>query len=301
MPSDGSSSFEPGQEPRSVAPGPTLDRSVQVPTRTGQVPHPNGANPPLNGGESPTQRGRVPHSTEAAVAEVGDRPSGRETLALEPGHRPLIPPLDDPAGQPRLGVEHARPSGRRSRPSRWPAATPRPGASRSAPARRTRAVTRRRLWWRVLCHGSGKNVQSSARWPGATRCSTAQTASTRAQADVLDAGVRERREGRGDPGPPDLEGQHVVRRAASRQSATVASPTPEPISTTSGASRPNQSARSNPGRSTASSGITQSALWASHAACWRGVSRLPAAGVAEHLPDPAPVRRSAGGADGRAG
>jgi hypothetical protein len=43
-------------------------------------------------------------------------------------------------------------------------------------------------------------------------------------------------------------------------STPVASPTPEPISTISGASRPNQSASRKPGSSTASSGITQ-ASW----------------------------------------
>ena len=62
-------------------------------------------------------------------------------------------------------------------------------------------------------------------------------------------------------------------RAAAR--AAVASPTPEPISTTSGASRPKYVVNENPGWSTASSGITQRAECASHAAVWLGVNRLP--------------------------
>ena len=62
-------------------------------------------------------------------------------------------------------------------------------------------------------------------------------------------------------------------RAGAR--AAVASPTPEPISTTIGASRPNQSDQRKPGRSTASSGTTHRSWWASHASCWRGVNRLP--------------------------
>ncbi len=58
-------------------------------------------------------------------------------------------------------------------------------------------------------------------------------------------------------------------------SAAVASPTPEPISTMSGASRPNHAASENPGSSTASSGITQPSWCASHAAAWFGVNRFP--------------------------
>ena len=57
--------------------------------------------------------------------------------------------------------------------------------------------------------------------------------------------------------------------------AAVASPTPEPISTIIGASRPNQSDQRKPGRSTASSGTTQGSWWAAHDSCWRGVNRLP--------------------------
>ena len=53
-----------------------------------------------------------------------------------------------------------------------------PGASRAAASLAKAVSTSRRLWWRVLGQGSGKNVQSSATDPGATRCSTAHTAST---------------------------------------------------------------------------------------------------------------------------
>ena len=58
-------------------------------------------------------------------------------------------------------------------------------------------------------------------------------------------------------------------------SAAVASPTPEPISTISGASRPNHRASENPGSSTAASGITHFSWCAAHAAAWFGVKRLP--------------------------
>ena len=58
-------------------------------------------------------------------------------------------------------------------------------------------------------------------------------------------------------------------------SAAVASPTPEPISTIIGASRPKTSAHRNDGSSTASSGTTQSRWCASHDSCWVGVNRPP--------------------------
>ena len=58
-------------------------------------------------------------------------------------------------------------------------------------------------------------------------------------------------------------------------STAVASPTPEPISTISGASRPNQRDQSKSGASTASSGTTHCSWWAAHASAWRGVKRLP--------------------------
>ncbi len=62
-------------------------------------------------------------------------------------------------------------------------------------------------------------------------------------------------------------------RAAAR--AAVASPTPPPISTMSGASRPNQVVQPNPGSSTASSGTTHRSAYSSQAACCFGVNRLP--------------------------
>ena len=74
----------------------------------------------------------------AGVAEVGDRATGLEALALELRDRPLRPALGTtPPVRAGLGVEHRRASGRRSRPSRWRAATcPRAPAARR-PARRT--------------------------------------------------------------------------------------------------------------------------------------------------------------------
>ena len=51
--------------------------------------------------------GRPPHRrSDPAVGQVGDGPADGQTLALEPGHRSLVPPLDDPALEGRLGVEH---------------------------------------------------------------------------------------------------------------------------------------------------------------------------------------------------
>ena len=57
--------------------------------------------------------------------------------------------------------------------------------------------------------------------------------------------------------------------------AATDSPFPEPISTTSGASRPNHRAGTNDGSSTALSGISHSSTWRSQAARWVGVSLLP--------------------------
>ena len=50
---------------------------------------------------------------------------------------------------------------------------------------------------------------------------------------------------------------------------------PEPISTTSGASRPKQPASEKPGASTASSGSHQRSAYSSQASCWRGLNLLP--------------------------
>ncbi len=65
---------------------------------------------------------------------------------------------------------------------------------------------------------------------------------------------------------------YVGRAAAS---GTVASPTPDPISTTSGACRPNQDATSTSGSSTAASGTTYASAYCSQAACCRLENRLP--------------------------
>ena len=81
---------------------------------------------------SQTNRCSDPH-----VRQVGDRPAGGEALALELRDRALLPARHHPAGQQRLGVEHRRPSARRSRPSRWPAATRRPARDVRPPRPRT--------------------------------------------------------------------------------------------------------------------------------------------------------------------
>ena len=73
-------------------------------------------------------------------------------------------------------------------------------------------------------------------------------------------------------------------------SAAVASPTPQPISTTRGASRSNQSPTRKPGSSVAASGIHHSSRRRSHASAW--VTRpAPAAGVGQHLRQAAAVVR----------
>jgi hypothetical protein len=149
-----------------------------------------------------------------------------------------------------------------------------PGANRVAARFANSRLTSRRLWWRFLGHGSGKKVQSSASEPSGTRCSIDQTAST-AQNLTFAAPTSATR-----PNPSATPGSHTssartlyAGRAAA--STAVDSPMPEPISTISGASRPNQRRHSNPGSSTASSGITHRAWYACHAASWVGVKRLP--------------------------
>ncbi len=106
------------------------------------------------------------------------------------------------------------------------------------------------------------------------RCSSDQTAST-PQIRTLSAPASAQR-ARVSATP----GRHTSKASTSwsgraAASAAVASPTPDPISTISGASRPNHDDQANPGSSRASSGITQASWCASQAAAWRGVNRVP--------------------------
>ena len=82
------------------------------------------------------------------------------------------------------------------------------------------------------------------------------------------------------PSPSAIPGIHTSSARTSYDgraaaSAAVDSPIPDPTSTTSGASRPNQVRKAKPGSSTASSGITHRSWYASQAAAWVGVKRLP--------------------------
>ena len=149
-------------------------------------------------------------------------------------------------------------------------------------------MTSRRLWCRCLGQGSGKNVHSSASVPGPSRCSKDQTASTPISRTLSAPASASRHRVSATPGRHTSKAStsYAGRAAAS---AAVASPTPEPISTISGASRPNQSASENPGSSTASSGITQRSWCAAQAAAWLGREPVAAPGVGEHLPHPATV------------
>ena len=62
---------------------------------------------PLGSSRSPPALARLaPGRGKAPVAQVGDLPTGRAALALEPGHRTLGPALHRTPGQRGLGVEH---------------------------------------------------------------------------------------------------------------------------------------------------------------------------------------------------
>ena len=149
-----------------------------------------------------------------------------------------------------------------------------PGASRPAASAAKGASTRRRLWCLVLGHGSGKKVQSSVRESGRSWFWSIHTASTEQKRTLVAPAVATSASEDAIPGrqTSSASTSYAGRAAAS---TPVASPTPDPISTISGASRPNQSASAKPGWSTASSGITQASWCAAQAsACW-GVKRLP--------------------------
>ena len=115
------------------------------------------------------------------VRQVRDRPPGLVRLALEPGeHPPLEPRGRSRRGRARWQGPRSRPgprsSARRTRPSRSRGAASRRAAARAPRAPRTLAVTRRRLWWRALCHGSGKKTQSSSTDPAASVVSSSSAA-----------------------------------------------------------------------------------------------------------------------------
>ena len=119
----------------------------------------------------------VARPIDASVGEVDDLPVGRETLSLELRDRAVVPPRRRPTLEIRLRVEHrAHLPGVVGPVSGQPPSPP--GRSREAASSANSALTSRRLWCRVLGHGSGKKVQSSSTSPGPKRCSRHHTAST---------------------------------------------------------------------------------------------------------------------------
>ena len=167
-----------------------------------------------------------------------------------------------------------RPSARRSRPSPWPAATWRRGPAATPRGPRTPGSPGGACGAASCARGRGRTSRARPARPDRSGAP-----STRPRRPSRTA--RWSRPSR----PPAASASAMPGRQTSRAStsyaaragarAAVASPMPEPISTTSGASRPNQSRHRNPGSSTASSGITHLSWWASHASRCRGVNRLP--------------------------
>ena len=84
-------------------------------------------------------------------------------------------------GRGAAGVRRRRPrrSARRSPRGRWRRAAPRRAAAGRRSARRSSGCSSRRLWWRDLGHGSGKNTRTPVSDPGPTMCSSTSTPSPR--------------------------------------------------------------------------------------------------------------------------
>ena len=157
--------------------------------------------------ESQTNRSSGPH-----VRQLGDRPAGGESFPLELGDRTLVPPRHHPAGPASARRPAPRPSTRRSRPSQWPAATWRRGPAAIAARAANSRLTSRRLWCRSGARGRGRRSRAPANCPGPIRCSIDQTASTEQNRTLVAARLGHPPQRVRDAGPPDLEGQHVVRR-----------------------------------------------------------------------------------------
>ncbi len=110
--------------------------------------------------------------------------------------------------------------------------------------------------------------------PGSKRCAIDQTASTLTSRTLLTPFFSSVRKVSATPGRQTSKASTLWwGRCAAR--AAVASPIPEPISTTSGASRPNRSAQENCGVSTASSGTHHSPARRSQTSAWASERRLP--------------------------
>ncbi len=183
---------------------------------------------------------RQPLASDAPIREVADRAARAHPLALE---RRLDPSRETGAHSPSKSRSNA---GAASRTSRiWTAYSSQSVASRRTPpsARAAvaisakAAVTRRRLTWRDLCHGSGKKTHSSLALPrGRSSVSTSgafASASRRLCTPARSASSMVR--------ASPARNTSTARKSRSGVSAaacTIAWPCPEPISTTRGAERP---------------------------------------------------------------
>ena len=158
---------------------------------------------------------RIGVQTRTYARSVIDRPAARPLRSnLVTG--PLLPPRHHSARQQRLGVEHldhllgvvGPVGGQPPHP---------PGARREAARAANDGVTRRRLWCFFLCHGSGKNVHSSASSPGPSGAPSTTPRRREQNRTLVAPALGHPPQRVGDAGPPDLEGQHVVRRPGRRQ------------------------------------------------------------------------------------
>ena len=108
------------------------------------------------GGATSLDRGVNRAASEAQQAQSVIVALGREPLALELGHRALVPPRDRRHPRRRAARRARRASARRSRTGRWPATTCPPGGEPARPRPANSASTSRRLWCRVLVRGRGR-------------------------------------------------------------------------------------------------------------------------------------------------
>ena len=181
--------------------------------------------------------------------EVEDRPARLDARAARTGSAAGSPPrrtvevvLRDQArmvgrGLPRIGLGVVW-------PSRWPAASARRYFSREATRSANAGGINRRLWCRAFGHGSGRRSTARrararrSRWvsPATASASTTRTFSTSSPRPGC------RRSGRWPAGRPRRPARCTPGRA--RAIGTSDSPVPGPISTISGAWRPNASSRS---------------------------------------------------------
>src|SRR4029450_9119107 len=119
---------------------------------------------------------------DTAIGEVEDLVSSVQPALLEAGDRPPVPSrrpaVGMHVGQARIVMQNLPPPLCILSPPPPVAVRPvPPGFIRDADSAANSGVSSRRLRWRALCHGSGKNSQISPTDPTGTRCSIAATAS----------------------------------------------------------------------------------------------------------------------------